>query len=285
MTVQLISRQENEQLLCERFLETVDGRNQRNQLRSALRNLFREFSTLCPGESVLSRTRDTLWIPSWIQTHPAMGRGTRFSRLYSLRRIMRYQYDCGCEDANIFELVRLPCPKEDMAICFPHTDFSIQRQVDIWLEGVSGLSCEAKRRYRAEVLKFAVFSGQTPGPWPTQKMIEDWVKSLEPLKRVTVWSHVHSLGLFLRHLHEKRLIADDPLGQLRREYPARGLRGIVAALAKAESEKELARLRSQQVFRGPLAREMRDYLSLKRSTGRIYEYEFSGSSKEFVGKS
>lgn len=275
MAIQLISRREDEQSLCERFLATVHDNKLRNELRSSLRNLLKEFSAIFPAESVLSRTRDTLWIPAWVQAYPRLKRSTRFLRLYALKRIMRYQYESGSSDNDILETLRLPCEEASLAISFPQTVFSIQRELEDWFAGVSNLSRQAQSRYRARILRFAVFSGPRPEPWPTQKMVEVWIKSLSHLGQQSIWDHIHSLERFLKCLHEKQLIPVDPIGSLRQRYPIRGLRGIVTALAQPDPERALARLQSQCTFQGPIGQRMNDYLELKRASGRIYDYESS----------
>jgi site-specific recombinase XerD len=79
----------------------------------------------------------------------------------------------------------------------------------------------------------------------------------------------------LRRLERRGLIHDNPMGRLMREYPARGLQGIVHALGTASPDRALRELRRRRAFCSSLADEFRGYLELKRATGRVYAYEES----------
>lgn len=276
MPIQMISDIPDEQQVTERFLATVSSRSKRNGLRSGLRQVFREYSAVFRGASLLQHTRDTFWILPWLDAYPSMGESTRTSRLDAVRRIMRFQYAERIADHNIYEFLRQPYSKADLQIAFPPTGFSMQREADLWIGGLQRLNPATMELHRRRALKFVVFSARSAGPWPTREMIQKWIESLqERLKGAGVEAYAHSLESFLRHLERRGLIHDNPMGRLMRDYPARGLQGIVHALGTASPDRALHELRRRQGFRSSLADEFRGYLELKRATGRIYAYEES----------
>jgi len=276
MPIQMISDIADEQQVGERFLATVSSRSERNALRSALRRVFREYSAVFRGASLLQHTRDTFWIHPWLDAYPSMGETTRTSRLDAVRRIMRFQYAERIADHNIYEFLRQPYSKAGLQIAFPRTGFSMQREAELWISDLQRMKPTTKELHRRRALKFAVFSARSAGPWPSQEMIEEWVKALqERSKAAEVRAHVHSLTLFLRHLERRGLIHDNPMERLMRECPARGLQRIVHALGTASPDRALHELRRRRGFRSSLADEFRGYLELKRATGRVYAYEES----------
>ena len=273
MPIQVISPDVKEQQAVERFLMSISSRYMCNAMRCQLRLLMREYASLKFREPLLRRTEDLAWIPEWLCRCP-LSEKTAAARLDALRRFMRFQYENGYIDTNIYELLRRPYARCDPAIALPRTGFPIQRELDLWVGGLKAVSLPARKLHRSQALKFMIFSAAHDGPWLSRQIIGDWVKALEARVRfASVWSHIHSLSLFLCHLKQRGVIERDPLAELMASYPAHGLAGIIKALRTEFPDEALAALRANPDFQSYLAPAFRGYLDLKRATGRIYEYE------------
>ena len=273
MPIQLISSDPEEQEIAEMFIAT-HKRRMANEYRSALRLIFREYKELFPLQPLLHRTRDTCWIDAWDRAHPGMSKATRHMRLYALMKLMRFQYDHGMIDSNIYELLDINASKDRQGISLPATEFSIQREIESWLASMPGLDERYKRLRRSIVLRFAISSHGCPGPWPSLESIQGWLTHIRPgLQLRCLVQYVRWLELFIGYLAGKGLIENDPFAELRRAYPARGLKGIVGALCEEDFQAALSCLENDQGFKSYLAGAFEDYLRAKRATGRIYEYE------------
>jgi len=161
MPIQLISPDPKEQKVAEMFIAT-HRRRMANEYRSALRLIFREYKELFPHQSLLHRTRDTCWIDAWDRAHPGMSKATRHMRLYALMKLMRFQYDHGMIDSNIYELLDINASKGRQGISLPATEFSIQREIESWLASMPGLDERYKKLRRSIVLRFAISSHGYP---------------------------------------------------------------------------------------------------------------------------
>lgn len=273
MSIQMISPNRREQETSELFLSAY-GRNMANAYRSALRNLFKEYRELYPDRSVLDRTHDTFWISPWDEAHPAMSKATRMERLYALMNLMRFRYEHGMINANIYELLNVPSSEKHHGLCLPSTDFAIHREIENWAASIPGLAQRGQKPRRPVMLRFAAGSHAYPGPWPSLPAIRGWLVSVRSsLQLSCLVQYVRWIELFLEHLNEKGLIEHNPFADLRRAYPARGLRGIVGALCEKDAQTALLRLEKETGFKSYLAKSFEDYLRVKRAAGRVYDHD------------
>lgn len=273
MSIQMISPDPREQETSELFLSSY-GRNMANAYRSALRKLFQEYRELYPDRSVLDRTRDTFWIVVWDQAQSTMNEATRRERLYALRNLMRFRYELGMIDTNIYEILHVPASQNHQVLSLPNTEFSIQREIESWFASTPRLSEKYNRTRRGPLLRFAAFTHAYPGPWPSLEAIRGWLVQVRPgLQLRCLVQYVKWLESFIECLNEKGLIESNPFAELRRAYPARGLRGIVGALCEEDAQTALLRLERDQGFKSYLAKSFEDYLRVKRATGRIYDHD------------
>lgn len=274
MPVLLISPNPDEQRLVERFLGTLSSRRIKNEFRSALRHLLDEYRRMYPRQSLLVRLEDTRWLKDWIQAYPTMSELTRRARLYALQRFMRFLYDEGTIDHNIYELLDISAPKEHWTISFPQAGFSIQRQIETWLRELPEIGVERKRRYRSLVLRFTIFPDASSGLWYSSDTVREWLRSLgSKIQLPHLCDHVRALNLFLTHLQAAGLVDENPIARLLEAYPSRRLAGIVSALCSHRPEEVLPTLVGRLPFRSYLSGSCEKYLQLKRATGRIYDYE------------
>lgn len=273
--VRTISPQSDEQAVCDDFLLTVPDRRRRYKFRSALRRLLFEYNALGTRKPLLLCTRNLDWVHDWLRATPSMSVETRTGRMRALKHVMQFQYNRGLINENVYELLHFQTFTNAPTLALPVTSFHVMRELDRWAAskrpGEIGY-CRMKLR-RSHVLHFLKVSSQMEGKWPSLKMIEGWVKGLASGGRAGLREKVRSLELFLNHLCSKCLLDASPFDDLRRRRPSRGLSEIVQALADPNSTEKLAQLGSHRDHNGPLAREIKDYLQLKRATGRKYEAE------------
>jgi len=270
--IQLISENEKEQQLAEQFIDSVT-KSQSFTFRSTLRKLFKEYSSISSGDSILTRTKDTYWINEWRKSVSHLSTSSKNDRLRTLKRFMNYHYKNGNIDYDIYELLEVGNTKSESDLSFPDLKFSIQRELEYWQVGWIFIGERRKLTNRSMVLKFSVFSSGMPGHWPTIEMIRNWLLSMKPrLQMRYIWDYAWTLNKFLNYLLKKGLIKDNPIAQILEEYPNRGFKGIVWALCNDDWQFELQKLRPK-IFRSYLSMQFTEYLKVKRATGRIYGHQ------------
>jgi len=89
----------------------------------------------------------------------------------------------------------------------------------------------------------------------------------------TVLTRTRIITRFLSSLKKQGFLKENPLVGLQKEYPQKGLKGIVLALTGLSPQKSLESLRAPQRFASPLGPWMQKFLSLQRSQGRVYRTE------------
>jgi len=78
---------------------------------------------------------------------------------------------------------------------------------------------------------------------------------------------------FLSFLKKSGYLNENPLAQLKKEYPREGLKGIVLALTSPSAQKDLQSLKASRRFASPLGLSMQKFLALHRSQGSAYRAE------------
>lgn len=269
-----ISPNPDEQRLVEYFLGTLGSEHFKYELRSALRCLLYEYRRMYPEQSLLTRIKETCWVKEWRHHYPAISNPTRRMRLYALQRFMQFLYDEKIIDHNIYELVEISAPEGHWEVAFVGTSFSIQRQIEAWLYELPEIGVQRQKLYRSLVLRFSIFPSADSCLWYSLERVREWLRSLaSSIQPPYLNEHARVLNLFFTHLQTAGLIDENPIAQLLKAYPSRGLKGVVSALCSDKPEDALSMLAGRQPFRSYLARDFEKYLQLKRATGRIYDYE------------
>jgi integrase/recombinase XerD len=107
-----------------------------------------------------------------------------------------------------------------------------------------------------------------------QETIKGWIAELRTqYGRGTVVPWVQTLARFLAFLENKGYLLEDPLNQLQKQYPKRGLTGIVLAFEDPSFPKSLQTLKPFAQFTSTLGQHMQDFITLGRSQGKIYRNE------------
>ncbi len=104
--------------------------------------------------------------------------------------------------------------------------------------------------------------------------ITEWIK--EMLSRyafLTVMDQVWLITRFLSFLGDKRVLGENLLSRLQKEYPRKGLKGIVMALASSSPQESLQALKSPDRFTSPLGRHMQQFIALAQAQGKKYRDE------------
>ena len=89
----------------------------------------------------------------------------------------------------------------------------------------------------------------------------------------TVLTRTRIITRFLSFLQRNGFLKENPLAGLQKEYPRKGLKGVVLALTGSSPQKSLESLRAHQRFTSPLGPLMQKFLSLQRSQGKAYQTE------------
>lgn len=99
--------------------------------------------------------------------------------------------------------------------------------------------------------------------------ITEWIKEMLPrYSSHTVLSRLHIITRFLSFLEDKRVLEENPLAQLQKQYPRKGLKGIVPAMLSSSPQESLQALKATERFTSPLGRYMQEFIALERSQGK-----------------
>jgi site-specific recombinase XerD len=160
---------------------------------------------------------------------------------------------------------------------------NLPNQLLPWVEQfvlkIPHLENESRLKYQATLLSFINdlekltekegFSGRIK-----EEIITRWLKRMHARYSLyTVLPRVGTVSRFLSFLEEKGCVEENPLAQLQKQYPLKGLKGIVLALVRSAPEDSLKRLNLLSRFTSPLGGYMERYLALHRSQGRAYTTE------------
>jgi len=107
-----------------------------------------------------------------------------------------------------------------------------------------------------------------------QETIKGWIEKVRTQYSLcTVLSWVQTLARFLTFMENKGYLWENPLILLKKQYPKRGLTGIVLAFEDTSFPKSLQALKLPAQFTSPLGQYMQKFITLKRSQGKIYRNE------------
>lgn len=145
-------------------------------------------------------------------------------------------------------------------------------------------SCHLKARtefdYKKAICSFVDYSckGSNDLLFPgklEQENILGWIKEVKEYYSLqgTVLGWIRIISRFLTFLHSREIIQDNPLRQLKKQYPIRGLSGIILALLSSSPAEALQNLKPHDQFISPLGEHMRDFIKLSRAQGKKYKNE------------
>jgi integrase/recombinase XerD len=159
----------------------------------------------------------------------------------------------------------------------------LETEVLSWVErftnGIAHLEQRTRLGYRQAVLSFVSFLAESSGDEPfsqtiTEETIAGWLRQLAATYRIsTVLPQAGIVARFVSFLHSSGVLAQDPLGELKRQFPKQGLQGIILALMSPSPRECLEALRAAPRFASPLAPEMQRFIALGRSQAKAYRVE------------
>jgi integrase len=141
------------------------------------------------------------------------------------------------------------------------------------------LENDSHQRYQATLLSFISYLQKLTREEGFTGMIKEeiitrWLKEMHARYSLyTVLPRVGTVNGFLSFLEEKGCVEENPLARLQKQYPLKGLKGIVLALVGSSPEDSLKKLKSPPRFASPLGAYMERYIALHRSHGRAYTAE------------
>lgn len=151
---------------------------------------------------------------------------------------------------------------------WPDTDHGIIRQF-LRQRTLQSASIRTYQPMLAEFQRFVV--DHSPEQCVTRPVLEKWLRHRSTFSAAhTIMQRVWPIDRFLNWLADRRLIASNPLADLRKELGTGDTAQIVRTLLRSDSAAALESLRPLPRFASPLGPVMRDYVSLKRSLGFRY---------------
>lgn len=161
---------------------------------------------------------------------------------------------------------------------------NLSTQLLPWIERFVGsiphVAIKTRQLYRHMVLVFVAYWNETPDKekfFPAkleQQTIVGWLKEMRAThfsRTVVHWAGV--LTRFLSFLRNNGLLDENPLARLQKQYPRKGLKGIILALFESSSRKSLEVLQLPPRFASPLGPHMQKFIALGRSQGKKYRAE------------
>ena len=107
-----------------------------------------------------------------------------------------------------------------------------------------------------------------------REAITGWLKETRTRYSInTVLGHAGTVSRFLSFLEKNGCLEKNPLDQLQKKYPKKGLKGIVLALTGPLQQKSLQALKSSPRFTSPLGPYMQKFIALGRAQGKVYRAE------------
>lgn len=157
-----------------------------------------------------------------------------------------------------------------------------QLLISDWIEqfvaNIPYLKSCSRQMYRHVVLDFVRHIEKSSGKENffsvvlKQGLIAGWLKemSVKFSKHTVVW-RAGILTHFFDFLEKRGCLGKNPLGQLQKKYPKKGLKGIVLALVGTSPQKSLQALERSPRFASFLGDQMQKFISLGRAQGKIYK--------------
>lgn len=151
--------------------------------------------------------------------------------------------------------------------------------VEQFVTGIFHLEKRTTHGYRKPLISFITYlernSAKLLFPMTIeQETIKGWIVELRTqYARGTVVPWVQTLARFLAFLENKGYLLEDPLNQLQKQFPKRGLTGIVLAFEDPSFPKSLQALKLSAQFTSPLGQHMQNFITLGQSQGKVYRNE------------
>jgi integrase len=155
----------------------------------------------------------------------------------------------------------------------------MQSWIERFISSIPHLEKKTRRDHRRFILSFLSHldkSSNCEGIPATVKLnaVTEWIKEMltdHPLRKVL--SRVYIVARFLSFLEDKGVLGENPLGRLQKEYPRKGLKGIVLAIVGSSPQKSLQALKLPDRFTSPLGRYMQEFIALAQAQGKKYRNE------------
>ena len=152
--------------------------------------------------------------------------------------------------------------------------------VEQFVMGAFRLRQETRHCYRQTLFTFLTYLKTISQPKSCllatidQRTIVRYLKELRIAHSLkTVLPRARIITRFLSFLRKSGYLRENPLAQLKKEYPRKGLKGIVVALTGPSSQKDLQSLKAPLRFASPLGPSMQKFITLHRSQGSVYRAE------------
>jgi len=151
--------------------------------------------------------------------------------------------------------------------------------VENFTNGIAHLEQKTRQSYRKTVLSFASFLTNVSPEKPlqetiTQETIVGWLKQLADTYCIdTIFPQARIVARFLSYLESTGVLRQNSLGLLKKQFPKRGLTGVVLALMSPSPKASLEALSSPPRFTSPLGTFMQQFIALGRSQGKTFRVE------------
>jgi site-specific recombinase XerD len=156
----------------------------------------------------------------------------------------------------------------------------------LWTEqfmaSIPHLAQDTRQMYRTTLLSFVMYIEKISNKKKfsqailKQQIIAGWLKQIRT--RYSLSTVIHWAGImsrFFSFLEKNGYLQNDPIGQLQKKYPKRGLKGIALALLGLSPQKSLQSLKASVQFASHLGQYMQKFIALGRSQGKGYQTEES----------
>ena len=137
-----------------------------------------------------------------------------------------------------------------------------------------------RQKYRRILLTFVAYVERISGKKKClpirieRKIIAGFLKEMRAhYSLYTVLSRVGIIDNFLSFLRKSGGLQKNPLTCLQKQFPSKGLKGIILALTGPSPQKSLRALKVPPEFASPLGANMKQFIALHQTQGRIYQSE------------
>ena len=151
--------------------------------------------------------------------------------------------------------------------------------IEQFLAGIPRAQEQSYQRYRKIFLSFVTYLDRSLArkSFPiiiNQKTIICWLNEMRTHYSLsTLVRQAQTVARFLSFLEKKEYLEGNPMARLQKQYPMKGLKGIILALMKPSPQKSLKNLESTPKFASFLGHQMQKFIALGRSQGKIYSLE------------
>ena len=136
------------------------------------------------------------------------------------------------------------------------------------------------KNYRGILRRWTSYLEKSFGPKKTipltmkQKILTNWIGERSTNHSVaTMLNEILIIADFLNFLENKGILGENPLRQLQKQYPKRGITGIALAFMKPTPQTELQNLKVPPQFGSPLGTMMKNFITFNQAQGKVYQKE------------